>query len=70
MMRKNTYCYLLMQLKSTRRSDSSMIAIGVEAEYRFVARLISGLGLKGESNAPIAARSEVVNFLRLLKLIR
>jgi hypothetical protein len=47
-----------------------MIAVGVEAEYRFVARLISGLGLKGESNAPIDARSEVVNFLRLLKLIR
>jgi hypothetical protein len=46
-----------------------MIAIGVEPEYKSVARSLSGWGSKGEPNAPIAAKSEIPNFLRLLKLI-
>jgi hypothetical protein len=46
-----------------------LIAIGVEPEYRSFTRSLSGWGPKGESNAPIAAESEVMNFLRLLKLI-
>jgi hypothetical protein len=46
-----------------------LIAIGVEPEYRSVTRSLSGWGPKGETNAPIAAESEVVDFLRLLKLI-
>jgi hypothetical protein len=46
-----------------------MLAIGVEAEYRFVTRSLSGWGPKGEPNAPIATESEVTDFLRLLKLI-
>jgi hypothetical protein len=55
---------LLRQLKLTRRSDSSMIAIGVESEYRSVARSLSRWGPKRESNALITAESEIVNFLR------
>jgi hypothetical protein len=47
-----------------------MLAIGVESEYRSVARSLSGWGLKGQHNAPITAESEVTNFLRRLKLIR
>jgi hypothetical protein len=47
----------------------SMLAIGVEPEYRSVTRSLSGWGLKGELNAPIAAESEVADFLRPLKLI-
>jgi hypothetical protein len=35
-------------LKLIRRSGSSMIAIGVESEYRSVARFLSGRGPKGE----------------------
>jgi hypothetical protein len=46
-----------------------LIAIGVELEYRYVTRSLSGWGPKGESNAPITAESEVADFLRLLKLI-
>jgi hypothetical protein len=46
-----------------------LIAIGVEPEYRYVSRSLSGLDAKGESNAPIAAESEVTNFLMLFKLI-
>jgi hypothetical protein len=46
-----------------------MLAIGVEPEYRSISRSFSGWGPKGESNAPNAAESEVVDFLRLLKLI-
>jgi hypothetical protein len=46
-----------------------MLAIGVETEYRSVSRSLSGWGPKGESNAPIAAESEVADILRLLKLI-
>jgi hypothetical protein len=40
-----------------------LIAIGVALEYRFVTRSLSGLGPKGELNAPIAAESEVTDFL-------
>jgi hypothetical protein len=39
-----------------------MLAIGVEIDYRSVARLLSGWGPKGEPNAPIAAESEVTVF--------
>jgi hypothetical protein len=46
-----------------------LIAIRVEPEYRHVSRSLFGWGPKGESNAPIAAESEVVDFLRLLHLI-
>jgi hypothetical protein len=46
-----------------------MLAIRVEPEYRSVTRSLSVCGPKGESNAPIAAESEVTDFLRLLKLI-
>jgi hypothetical protein len=51
-------------LKLIWQSDSSMIAIMVEPEYRFVARSLSGRGPKGEPNAPIATGSEVTDFLR------
>jgi hypothetical protein len=46
-----------------------MLAIGVEPKYRTVSRSLSIWGPKGESNAPIATESVVVDFLRLLKLI-
>jgi hypothetical protein len=46
-----------------------LIAIGVEPEYRYVSRLLSGWGPKGEPNAPITAESEMTDLLRLLKLI-
>jgi hypothetical protein len=46
-----------------------LIAIGVEPEYRSVSKSLSGCGPKGESNAPIAAESEMIDLLRLLKLI-
>jgi hypothetical protein len=60
---------LLRLLKLIWQLDLSMLAIGVEAEYRFVTRSLSGWGPKGEPNAPIATESEVTDFLRLLKLI-
>jgi hypothetical protein len=41
-----------------------MIAIGVEPEYRPVARSLFGWSHKGEHNAPIAAESEIMDFLR------
>jgi hypothetical protein len=46
-----------------------LIAIGVESEYRSITRSLSGWGPKGEPNALIVAESEVMDFLRLLKLI-
>jgi hypothetical protein len=55
---------LLRRLKLIRQSDSSMIAIGVEQEYRSVARSFSRWGPKGEPNALIAAESEVADFIR------
>jgi hypothetical protein len=45
------------------------IAIGVEPEYRSVSRSLSRWGPKGEFNAPITVESEMVDLLRLLKLI-
>jgi hypothetical protein len=55
---------LVRMLKLIRRSNSSMLAIGVESEYRSVGRALSGWGPKGEPNVPITARSEVAGFLR------
>jgi hypothetical protein len=46
-----------------------LIAIGVEKEYRSISRSLSGWGTKGESNVPITTESEMVDSLRLLKLI-
>jgi hypothetical protein len=46
-----------------------LIAIEVEPEYRSVSTPLSGLGPKGELNAPIIAESEMRDLLRLLKLI-
>jgi hypothetical protein len=46
-----------------------LIVIGVEPEYRSVSKSLSGWGPKGEPNAPIAAESEMMDLLRLLKLI-
>jgi hypothetical protein len=43
--------YLVRRLKLIRRSDSSMIAIGVESEYRSIGRSLSGWGHKGEPDA-------------------
>jgi hypothetical protein len=60
---------LLRLLKLIWQPDLSMLGIGVELEYRSVTRLLFGWGPKGESNAPIAAESEVMDFLWLLKLI-
>jgi hypothetical protein len=60
---------LLRLLKLIWQPDMSMLAIGVEPEYRFVTRPLSGWGPKREPNAPIATESEIADFLRLLKLI-
>jgi hypothetical protein len=60
---------LLRLLKLIWQSDLSMLAIGVETEYRSVTRSLFEWGPKGESNALIAVESEVADFLRLLKLI-
>jgi hypothetical protein len=60
---------LLRLLKLIWQPDLSMLAIGVEPEYRSVTRSLFGWGPKGEPNAPIAAESDVADFLRLLKLI-
>ncbi len=46
-----------------------MLAIEIELEYRSVTRSLSGWDPKGEPNAPIIDESEVMDFLRLLKLI-
>jgi hypothetical protein len=53
---------LLRRLTLIQRSDSSMLAIGEEVKYRFVARSLFGWGPKGEPNASITAVSEVVDF--------
>jgi hypothetical protein len=60
---------LLRLLKLIWQPDLSMLAIGVETEYKYITRPLSGWGPKGEPNAPITAESEVTYFLRLLKLI-
>jgi hypothetical protein len=46
-----------------------LIAIRVEPEYRSVARSFSRWGPRGETDASLAAESETVKLLRLLKLI-
>jgi hypothetical protein len=55
------------------RTDSMikliLIAIRVELEYRSIFRSPSEWSPKGEPNAPIAAESEMMDLLRLLKLI-
>jgi hypothetical protein len=60
---------LLRLLKLIWQPDLSMLAIGVEPEYRSVSKSLSGWGPKGEPNAPIVNESEVTDFLRLLKFI-
>jgi hypothetical protein len=60
---------LLRLLKLIWQPDLSMLAIGVETDYKSVSRSLSGWGPKGEPNAPIATEKEVADFLRLLKLI-
>jgi hypothetical protein len=60
---------LLRLLKLIGQSDMSMLAIEVELEYRSITRSLFEWGSKGEPNAPITAKSEVTDFLRLLKLI-
>jgi hypothetical protein len=40
-----------------------MLAIEVEAEYRYVTRSLFGWGPTGESNAPIGTGNEVTDFL-------
>jgi hypothetical protein len=60
---------LLRLLKLIWQSGMSMLAIGVETEYRYVSRSLFGWSPKGEPNAPIAVESEVTDFFRLLKLI-
>jgi hypothetical protein len=60
---------LLMLLKLIWQPDLSMLALGVEPEYRYLSRSLSGWGPKGEPNFLITAESEVTDFLRLLKLI-
>jgi hypothetical protein len=59
----------LKLLKTDPMIGFVLIAIGVEAEYRYVSRSLSGWGPKGELNAPITAESEMEDLLRLLKLI-
>jgi hypothetical protein len=46
-----------------------LIAIRVEPEYRFVSKSLSAWGPKGEPNTSIAIQSEMMDLLRLLKLI-
>jgi hypothetical protein len=48
---KNEITDLVRRLKLICRSDSSMIAIGVEPEYKSVGISLSGWGTKGEPNA-------------------
>jgi hypothetical protein len=55
---------LVRRLKLIQQSDSSILAIGVEPEYRSIVRLLSGWGPKGEPNASITTKSEFVDFLR------
>jgi hypothetical protein len=60
---------LLRLLKLIWQLDLSMLAIGLEPEYRSISRSLSGWGPKGEPNTPIATECEVTDFLRLLMLI-
>jgi hypothetical protein len=54
---------LVRRLKLIQRSNSSMLAIGVETEYRSVTRSLFRWGPKVELNAPITTESEVADFL-------
>jgi hypothetical protein len=56
---------LLRLLKLIWQPDLSMLAIGVEPEYRSVTRSLFGWGPNGEPNALITAECEVTDFLRL-----
>jgi hypothetical protein len=47
--------------------DSSLIAIGVETEYKSVGRSLSGWNSKKESDAPIVAESEIVDFAEAIE---
>jgi hypothetical protein len=58
---------LLRRLKLIQQSDSSILAIGVELEYRFVARSLSGCDPKEEPNALIDAGSKVTDLMRLIR---
>jgi hypothetical protein len=66
-------CSDVVDFLKSSRIDSTigliLIAIGVEPEYRSVSKSLSVWGHKGESNALIAAESEMIDLLRLLKLI-
>ncbi|WP_428637430.1 hypothetical protein, partial [Shewanella sp.] len=67
-----TYSDIVAFLKSSKTDTMirlALIAIGVEPEYRSVSRSLSGWGPKGEPNAPIVTESEMIDLLRLLKLI-
>jgi hypothetical protein len=52
----------LKLLTMNQWSDSSMLAIRVELEYRSIARSLSGWGSNGELNALITAGNEVTDF--------
>jgi hypothetical protein len=60
---------LLRLFKLIWKPDMSMLAIGVESEYRYVTRSLSEWGPKEDPNAPIITESGVTDFLRLLQLI-
>jgi hypothetical protein len=47
-----------------------LIAIGLETEYRSVARSLSRWSPKGEPDALVAAESKIMDLLRRLKLIQ
>jgi hypothetical protein len=55
---------LMRRLQLIQLSDLYIIAIRVEPEYRSVDKPLSVWGTKGVPNAPIAAGSEVADFLR------
>jgi hypothetical protein len=60
---------LLRRLKLIRWSDSFMIDIGVEIEYRSVSRSLFGWGSKGEPNVRSPLRARLRVYLKLLKLV-
>jgi hypothetical protein len=69
-----TYCSDVIDFLKSSKSNPAIRLIfnsyRVEAEYRFVARSLSGRGPKGEPDALIAAESEIADLVRWLKLIR
>jgi hypothetical protein len=67
-----SYSDVVAFLKSSETDSAirlNLIVIGVETEYRFIARSLSGQDPKGELNALITAESEIMNFFILLKVI-